>query len=378
MKTTNAKTGDALQGIAGRRLTRRTFLGHTGALALGAGLAGALPGLAEAQQNATLRVNMGPSAVLPPLCDMFKAKTGINIYVAPYISATDTISKLLAPGGTRQFDVMSSLTDFARPAVVQDKLLGWTDKDVPNSRYIMPHFRSDILTKNGHNYTIPFYWGYNTILINRKYVPENDPGTQSWGLLFDNRYKGRVAMRDDPLESIQMTAIYLGYKDTMNLSRSDLDDVVKFLVSKKRNIRTLWSQFAQAIQLMASGEVVAMYGWILMRTTLQRQGFDVVNNWPKEGIQWWAQSAYISKDTSNPDAAYKWVNFLLSKDYGAQLTKLNGGILSASSVAQETFPPADRAKLGYDLFQRKLVFVREGLPNNYGWWIEAWSRFKTA
>ena len=33
---------------------------------------------------------------------------------------------------------------------------------------------------------IPVYWGYDTMIFRTDKVPEDDPATKSWGLLYDD------------------------------------------------------------------------------------------------------------------------------------------------------------------------------------------------
>ena len=97
------------------------------------------------------------------------------------------------------------------------------------------------------------------------------------------------------------------------MDERDINEVTRFLIRKKKNFRTLWSSFGQAVALMASGEVWMMYGWIAMRAALQRQGHDVTNNWPREGVLIWNQSAFIPKDSRKSDASHAVINAMLSK-----------------------------------------------------------------
>jgi spermidine/putrescine-binding protein len=361
---------------------RRTFLSQAGNfVAGGAAVAVGLDARAArraAAASGSITVLMGPSAVRPELVGPFEEKTGIKVVVAPYVSPTDVMTKMLAPGGTRAYDVMGGLTDLSLPIVEKGLLLPLDMSKIPNVQHLNPMFKQDVLVREGKPYTLPFYWGYDSVLFNTSKVPENDATTQSWGVLFDERYKGRVALRDDAHQSILVTALHMGHKDPLGMDRSDLKEVVRYLISKKSHFRALWSGFAQAINLMASGEVWAMYGWILMRTTLQRQGHPVSNNWPRDGLIVWTQVAFVPKDTAAAPEAYVWLNHLLSKEYGAALTKVNGGILSCSRLVESEFSKAEMRQLGYDLNERGLNLVRLGLPKHLDQWLEAWAEFKSA
>lgn len=360
-------------------MSRRNLVKGAGASILATGLLDAIAPVTPARAAETLQILMAPSPVRPELLALFEKQTGIKIQAAPWVSPTDSMTKLLS--GNARFDVVNTLSDLIRPslsqAVDRKVLQGWNADKVPNASHLAPLFRDDMMTKDGKTYSVPIYWGYNAVLYNRAFIPDSEPLVQSWGLLFEDKYKGRVAIRDDPHESIHMTALYMGHKQPLEMDRSDLKELVKFLVSKKRNFRALWSKFAEAIQLMSSNEVYAMFGWLLMRKTLQQQGMDVAGNHPKEGLLWWVHTAFIPAQAQNVNAAHKWLDFLLSADYGTKLTEL-AGVLSPSQLAKDRFNTGEQKLHGYDILERGGPMVRLGRPKHFDLWLESWAEFKAA
>ena len=366
-----------VQELVANGLSRRALIRGAGAATV---LAAAGPlGWRAARAATTLDVLMAPSPVRPELLDIFEKQTGIRVRPGSYVSPTDSMSKLLS--GTARFSLLNTLSDLVRPslseAVDRNLLLPLDLAQIPNVKYIADLSKSDILIKDGKTYSLPIYWGYNAVLYNRKYIPDSEPLVNSWGLLFDDKFKGRVALRDNAHESLHLTALYMGHKRPLEMDRSDLKELVRFLVSKKRNFRALWSKFSEAIQLMANNEVHAMFGWLLMRKTLQTQGMDIAGNHPKEGLLWWVHAAFIPRQSPNPEDAYKWLNFLLSAEYGAKLTEL-AGVLSTSQLAKDSFSPEMQKTHGYDILERGGPMVRLGLPKHFDLWLEAWAEFKAA
>ena len=351
-------------------------------LAGGAGLVAApfiTRGTPALAQSKTLDVLMAPSPVRPELIKLFEEKTGIVVRPAPYVSPTDTMGKLLS--GNARFGMMNTLSDLVRPnleeAVSRGLLLPYDEAKVPNSKHIAPLFQSDMLRKDGQAYSIPVYWGYNAVLYNRKFIRDDEPMIQSYAILFDDKFKGRVAIRDDAHETIHMVALVMGQKNPLDMEKSDLREVTKFLISKKGNFRAVWSKFAEAVQLMASNEVHAMFGWLLMRKTLQQQGMDVVGNHPKEGLLWWVHAGFLPRYAPNPEDSYKWLDFILSADYGRKLTEL-AGVASPSLLAKNSFTADEQKMHGYDILESGKPMVRLGRPKNFDLWLEAWSEFKAA
>jgi spermidine/putrescine transport system substrate-binding protein len=357
------------------RIDRRQLLKIGGT----AGLSLAIGANAAKAQEKTLDVIMPPSAIRSETLTEFEQKSGIKVRPAPYVSPTDTMGKLLGSGG--RFDMMVTLSDLVRPNLaeaVTRKLLTPVDlSKVHNAEKLALLFKPDVMQVGGQTYSIPVYWGYNPVLYNRKFIKEGDPLTDSYALLLDDRYKGRIAIRDDAHESMHMVALCMGHKRPADMEPADIKELTKFLISKKGNFRGLWSKFAEAVQMMASGEVHAMFGWLLMRKTLRQQGFDVASNHPKEGLLWWVHAAFLPSGTPKAAEAETWIDFLISPDFGKKLTE-TAGVLSTSKAAKDSFTVQEQVEHGYDALDSGKPMVRLEQPKHLDLWLEGWSEFKAA
>ena len=363
-------------------MSRREFLGSS-ALAATAFVSAAGMGStsAWAQQKAI-------SAVLPGVIltdgtrEIIDKATGTKVENVPYVSPTDTVAKLLAPGGTSRYDLMISNTYFVKGPILgakagDEKVRPFDLSKMPNANDLQKLFKDDMQTRDGKVYTIPIFWGYNSPIIRVDHIPENDTLTQSWGVLFADKYAGKTALRDDAYQSIMVTGLHLGHKDPAQMTTSDLNEVKKFLISKKKNFRTLWTKFGEAVNLMSSGEVWAMYGWMPMRAALQKDGFKVTNAWPTDGLLVWNHAAFIPKDSPKAEVTEQVVNAMLSPEFGIALAKdLNYGPVTNKALAQ--FSAEDQRKLGIDVPSRKVALYELKWPNDMNAWIETWGAFKAA
>ena len=129
----------------------------------------------------------------------------VKLELAPYVSPTDTMAKISAPGGTVKYDLMVSLTEFVKgpvlgPGAGDEKALALDLDKIPNSKKLMPLFQDEIVTRDGKPYFIPVYWGYDSVLYNTEAIAQDM--AQSWGILFDDKYAGKVALRDDAHQMI--------------------------------------------------------------------------------------------------------------------------------------------------------------------------------
>src|SRR5436853_1993477 len=94
---------------------------------------------------------------------------------------------------------------FATSGLVQP----WDPKLILNFKHLNP-FMVKAGQYNGQQYGIPDDWGFDAILYRSDKV---QPKARSWGLLFDERYKGRIAWFDD-IEMLEIAGLYLGFPNT--------------------------------------------------------------------------------------------------------------------------------------------------------------------
>ncbi len=97
---------------------------------------------------------------------------------------------------------------------------------------------------------------------------------------------------------------------------------------------------------MASGEVVAAYGWNQSLVNLKKQGLPVDMMVPKEGILTWIAGFTMHKDVKNEEAAYDLIDAWISPDSGAWLVD-NYGYGSTNTKAYDLVPKERLAELAF-------------------------------
>jgi hypothetical protein len=115
---------------------RRKALKVTGALA--ASLSAGIP-LSVFAQRAKIRAVM-PNVFIPdPVRPIITSQSGgVEVDNLPYVSPSDSLAKLMAPGGTGQYDMIITLTNFAKgPALGakagDERLLALDMSAIPNA-----------------------------------------------------------------------------------------------------------------------------------------------------------------------------------------------------------------------------------------------------
>ena len=161
---------------------------------------------------------------------------------------------------------------------------------------------------NGDQYMIPSEFGnssvvYRTDLVDPKYMEDN-----TWAILYDERYKGRIAFYDASDSIIQIAALVLGMDNINSLDDKQLVEVKKLATKQRDLLRFYWSSPTEMEQAMASGEIVAAYGWNQSLVSLKKQGLAVDMMVPKEGIMTWIAGFTMHKDATAYEEVYDLVD----------------------------------------------------------------------
>src|SRR5690606_33968803 len=161
----------------------------------------------------------------------------------------------VAPGGTKRYNVMMSHSIFSRAPVLgqaagQEKAAALDLDLIPNYAHLADIFKKDVLERSGKVFGIPIMWGYDTALYNTKEVAPEDQN--SWGLLFEDKYAGRIGWFDAPHHMLMVAALYMGHAKPETMTSAELNELGRFLISAKKNVRVIWNSVAQGSNLLAS------------------------------------------------------------------------------------------------------------------------------
>ena len=217
---------------------------------------------------------------------------------------------------------------------------------VKNWENIIESVRNDdSVVYDGQQYMIPSEYGNSSVIYRKDLVDESYQTNPTWGILYDERYKGRLANYETAAAVVQCAALVLGYDNIYSLSDEQLVEVKK-LASKQRDLlRMYWSDATQLEQAIATGEVVAAYGWNASLVNLRGQGIDVAMMVPKERMFTWIAGFVMHKNCKNVDAAYDLIDAWTSPESGAWLME-NYGYGSTNLAAYQVADADKLADLG--------------------------------
>jgi spermidine/putrescine transport system substrate-binding protein len=213
----------------------------------------------------------------------------------------------------------------------------------------------------GKVWFVPHYWGNTSLTIRTDLAPEYAK-SQSWNILFDPKYKGRVSVMDGVDDTVPFIAHMIGV-NAYDMSEADWAKVQAKLRELVPHLRFVSSDDTALAQGLASGELVAAMSWRTTFASLNREHKPVAYLTPPGGIFTYVCGLVMHKDPSNRDKALALIDSSLS-DEAAVYTIEHIGDEPANTEAMSKVPDAVFANLniGRDLeaflqsgiFQRRL------------------------
>ncbi|MBQ4616824.1 MAG: ABC transporter substrate-binding protein [Clostridia bacterium] len=152
----------------------------------------------------------------------FTHLTGIEVNYKTFDSNENMYA--LLSSGAAEYDVVIP-SDYMIGKMIEDDMLAPINfENVPNYTYIDDEFKNLEYDPN-NTYSVPYTWGVVGIFYNTKYVDEADL-EQGWGLLWDEKYSGRILMFNNPRDAFGVTAKYLSDGDKqISLNTTDETDL---------------------------------------------------------------------------------------------------------------------------------------------------------
>jgi len=236
---------------------------------------------------------------------------------------------------------------FAKSGLVEP----WNPKLISNFTHLNP-FMVRAGQYKGKQYGIPDDWGFDAILYRKDKV---HPKARSWGLLFDERYKGKIAWFDD-ITMIVAAGLYLKAKNPWNQTSAELDRTVNFLKKKIKLTKLLWAYESDLWQAFRGGDVWIAYAWPNDWVTMKKK-FPVVYMRPREKPIAWVGMFMLLKNTPRRHLAHAYVDSWSSKKSGKWLED-NYGYGHANTQAR---PSSSQLLRALQLTNPKAVT----LPNAY-------------
>ncbi len=243
----------------------------------------------------------------PEVLSMFEEETGIEVVYDEY--ETNEIMYPKIEAGAVAYDVVCPSDYMIRKMIDNDLLQEIDMEKITNRGNIGDEYWKNSEGFDPRNkYSVPYVWGTVGILYNTTMVHEK---VDSWGILWDEKYKDEILMQDSVRDAFMVAERYLGY--SMNTTDEDELQAAKELLQEQKHlvqayvvdqVRDKMIGNEAALGVIYSGEAIYT----------QRENPDLQYVIPKEGTNVWIDSWVIPKNAGHKENAEKFIDFLCRPD----------------------------------------------------------------
>jgi len=263
------------------------------------------------KEKPVLRVYNWSYYIGPTTIADFEKAYDVKVVYDNYASNEELLAKL--ESGAGGYDVIFP-TDYM-VSIMRKKglLLALDHSKIPNLSNISERFLN-LDFDPGNKYSIPYFYGTTGIGYDSVKVKEN---VDSWDILLNERYKGRITVLDDMRFTIGGILKYLGYSAN-SIDPAELRRAQEVLIRQKPLLKAYSSD--TYIPMLARGEIWIAYGYsagVLQAAKDNRNLHFVI---PSAGTILWMDNMAIPKSSKSPELAHKFINYILDPEVSAKIS----------------------------------------------------------
>lgn len=179
---------------------------------------------------------------------------------------------------------------------------------------------------DGAYYHMPFDTGFSALAYDADVVDFSQVGgEETWKIMLDDRYKGKMTTFRGPDEIIEIAAlINRGAKDPTVLNPEELAAAKETAMQIKANLRNFWTSENDAVNDFVNGNVVIAQVWNAgywnIKTHPKMKGRNIKYMQPVEGRLVWVCGTILNSSTKQPGRAMTAMASINTPQAGAALT----------------------------------------------------------
>lgn len=235
----------------------------------------------------------------------FEERYGIQVNYTNYESNENMYNKLKSGGAN--YDVVIP-SDYMIAKLVEENMLRELDySNIPNYKYIVEKYKN-LYYDPENKFSVPYTVGMVGLIYNTTMV-EGNP--DSWGVLWDEKYAGKILMFNNPRDAFGIAQFYAG----QSINTTDVAEWDKSIeLLKEQNPLVASYVMDEVYNKMEHGDAALAPYYAGDFLTMYDVNPDLAFVYPKEGVNFFVDAMCVPKNAENPEAAELYINFMLEED----------------------------------------------------------------
>lgn len=232
----------------------------------------------------------------------FERLTGAKVNYTNYESNENMYSKL--SGGGVSYDVIVPSDYMIEKLIEEDMLLPLDYDNIPNMKYIDEKY-TNLYFDPEQLYTVCYTVGTTVLIYNTELVDEEP---SSWSVLWDEQYRGKVLMFNNPRDAFAIAQALLGL-DFNSTDEQDWADAAELLAEQRDAVSPVYVM-DEVFNLMESGEYAFAVYYAGDYLLMHENNDSLEYCFPEEGVNEFYDAFCIPTCVQNKEGAEAFINFM--------------------------------------------------------------------
>ena len=273
------------------------------------------------------------------LADEYKCYIKVNY--STYATNEDMYAKIT--NSAVAYDIVIP-SDYMIQKMIANGLLVEIDKSkLSNYNNISDEFRG-LYYDPDDKYSVPYTYGMLGVIYNAEFVAEEDVAKQSWGLLWDEKYAGKILQFNNPRDAFG-TAMYWNNLDINSKDTTVWDQALQHLKDQKPLLQGYVNDEIFNKMKGASAYIAPYFAGDFL--TMAAANDDLNFYYPKEGTNYFVDAMCIPVTSKNTDLAHEYINYMISVE-AATANALYIGYASPNKAVTESDYYKEKLSYNYD------------------------------
>lgn len=265
----------------------------------------------------------------------------IKVNYSTYATNEDMYAKL--SNSAVAYDIVIPSDYMIQKMISNDMLLPIDFSKITNWDNISDEFKN-LYYDPDNLYSVPYSYGMLGIIYNSEFVDGEDVADESWALLWNEKYTGKILQFNNPRDALG-TAMYWKNIDVNSHDYADWEAALELLKVQKPLLQGYVNDEIFNKMKSSSAYISAYFAGDFL--TMAADNEDLRFYYPREGTNYFVDAMCIPKTSRNPDVAAEYINYMI----GVEAATANGlyvGYASPNRAVTESEYYKEKLSYNYD------------------------------
>ena len=265
----------------------------------------------------------------------------VKVNYSTYATNEDMYAKIT--NSAVAYDIIIPSDYMIQKMISNDLLLEIDTSRLSNYANINEDFKG-LYYDTENKYSIPYTYGMLGVIYNTEFVSDEDVKDESWGLLWNEKYKGKILQFNNPRDAFG-TAMYWKNLDINSSDPAVWSQALDWLKLQKPLLQGYVNDEIFNKMKGASAYIAPYFAGDFLTMAAENESLRFY--YPDEGTNYFVDAMCIPKTSKNTDLAHEYIDYMISVE-AATANALYIGYASPNKAVTDSDYYRDMLSYNYD------------------------------